>query len=500
MTMFNLIAGKRPRLVLVIGDDGVMLAPFGVAGLADPVFAATRDEAARNIVLDHLLLRPKTPVTILSNVAAQEFRIEALPPLRVLDRPKLARRRLEQAFPDAYAAASRVADRSHALLACLHRGSAVASWLGALPPSAASLGLLPVEGARLAASLMPEMEKGWAMILARFRTGGFRQIVTRDGQFVFTRQTLALPASADPRMVAEAIARDLCSSLGYLSRFGLTEAANLRVALLLKDDQAATLRAYAAAGRLPTPNLAALSPHQAAKKLGLGFAPDTGDGDSDLLFAAYAAARPNLRLPLMPPAIKRRKQDAWIGRMGWRAATAAMVLALGMTGWSASQYGLRYYDNVRDGEEVAALRQRLVAEQESAASVAAPLGRFRVALERQRLFMEPQAMPWETLRQLGQGLEGKARLTALDWRDDESLRVDIRLIAGSGARSSDREAVVADFRALALELARAMPAYAVEVTRYPFPALPQEVLTNALGESPSTADAATAELAVRRRL
>jgi hypothetical protein len=347
---------------------------------------------------------------------------------------------------------------------------------------------------------MPGAEKGWAMILARFRTGGFRQIVTRDGQFVFTRQTQALPASADPRMVAEAIARDLGASLGYLSRFGLTEAADLRVALLLKDDLAVTLRAYAAAGRLPVPNLTTLSPRQAAKKLGLGFAPDKGDGDSDLLFAAYAATRSKLRLPLMPAAINRQKQDAWIGRVGLRAAMAATVLALGMTGWNASQYGQRYYDNVRDGAEVAALRQRLVAEQASAASVAAPLGRFRVALERQRLFTEPQAMPWEALRQLGQGLEGKARLTALDWRDDESLRVDIRLIAGSGAAPFDREAVVADFRTLALEIASAMPAYVVEVTRYPFPALPQEVLTNVLGESPSVADAATAELAVRRRL
>ena len=109
------------------------------------------------------------------------------------------------------------------------------------------------------------------------------------------------------------------------------------------------------------------------------------------------------------------------------------------------------------------------------APAAQPLGRLRAALERQRLFAEPQAQPWDLLRQFGDGLQGKARLMGFDWRDDH-LRADLRLDPVKDADAPDRESIVRSFRILAEELARTMPDYDIEVTRYPFPAMPQDTL------------------------
>ena len=50
---------------------------------------------------------------------------------------------------------------------------------------------------------------------------------------------------------------------------------------------------------------------------------------------------------------------------------------------------------------------------------------------------------------------------------------------------ADREAIVRNFKTISAQLMQAMPDYAVEITRYPFPALPQEALTNNAADAAS---------------
>ena len=493
--MFDLPTRKRPRFILIIGDEGVLLTPFDQDGEAVVLFAAARDEKSQKEILTCLERSPHMPVTIMANGTAQEFRIETLPPLNVLDRSKLVQRRLRQAFPQAYATASHVMDRTHALLAGLPQGTAVASWMGVMNPANVSLGLLPIEAAGLVTHLLPEAKKGWAMLLAQFRTGGLRQIVTCDGQLVFTRQTQALPGRTDPKRLNDMVLRVIEDSRGYLARFGLTESADLRVALIFGRN-----RMEAVADDTGAQKITFFSPHQVAEKLSLALVPDDESSDSDLVFAGWIAKQAKLSLPVMPPAIKRKQQEALIAHIGMRAACVFLAVALGVFGWNASQLAVQAYENSRAAGDVASLRKQLVEQEAALAPAAQPLGRLRAALERQRLFMEPQTEPWDVLRQVGEQLQGEARLASLDWRDNETLRADIRMISAKDATNPDRETIVHNFKALAEKLAHAMPGYSVEVTRYPFPATPQEILTNVGGDAEAAPDAATAGLTIRRRL
>jgi hypothetical protein len=90
-----------------------------------------------------------------------------------------------------------------------------------------------------------------------------------------------------------------------------------------------------------------------------------------------------------------------------------------------------------------------------------------------------------------------ARLDNLDWRDDR-LRIDLRLKM-TDSEAQDRETVMQQFHQAVDALARQMPDYSVDVTRYPFPASPQQSFSNTASDAGIVSDAPTAELVVRRR-
>src|SRR5262249_18742750 len=138
---------------------------------------------------------------------------------------------------------------------------------------------------------------------------------------------------------------------------------------------------------------------------------------------------------------------------------------------------MQLYKNHQNEESVAALRADLLTRQADQAPMEKPLGRLRAAFERQRLFTEARPEPWDVLRQLAKEQDGKAHLTSFDWRDDQSLRVNLTL-DGDDVKGADRQVIVRNFKLLAEHLTRMMPGYEIDITRYPFPALPQETISN----------------------
>src|SRR5262249_42705721 len=137
----------------------------------------------------------------------------------------------------------------------------------------------------------------------------------------------------------------------------------------------------------------------------------------------------------------------------------------------------------------------------AAEPVTQPLGRLRQALERQRLFSTSMPAPWPALLSLNAALGREVRLVKLDWRndsgkfDDEVLRFDARLT--DDIKSSDRQAILDRFKQIAQNLVRTMPNYAVSIGRLPFPALPDETLSNSASAN-TRSSMPTAEILIRR--
>ncbi len=490
MSLFiNQLLQKSPHFVLVAGDDGVTLVSFHVEGTDAPLFASAKDAVAQKRIRDRMQQHSSVRVTILVNNGGQDFRIDNLPPLNFMDRIKLTRQRLRQAFPKAYATASRNLDAVRVMLASLQANAALTAWCNLVPPAKLAMGLLPIESAQLVSALIPDASKGWTMLLVQFQTGGLRQIVLQDGQIVFTRQTPALPAINETKKSAEALLKIIKDTRGYLARMGLAANADLRIGLLLGNQQIKALQKDQR-----TKSMTFFTPRQAAERLNLKLLPDASAVHGDLVFASWVAQQNRLHLPILPPALQRKKIDAWVAYAGLKLAFAVFILALGSTGWSLSHLAAAMYKNHREATEVSVLRDKLLAEQAAQAPSALPLGRLRAALERQRYFTEEQTEPWDALRQLQDVLDGKARVTNLDWRDD-LLRLDLKLQSDTSTHAPDRQTVVQNFRDLAEDLSNLMPGYVVDITRYPFPAAAEQTITN----EAASGDASAAQISIRRR-
>ncbi|MDX2027167.1 MAG: hypothetical protein SFW62_00870 [Alphaproteobacteria bacterium] len=494
------LAPSKSQFVLMIGDDGVLFVPSGVSGESQPFYVANNDRQGEAEIFSILAQHPKIPLTLFVDALAQDFRRETLPRLAPFDRPRLIRRRLQQAFPQAgiTASLSLASSRTQILFAGLHESNPIFSWLKRLkenqPRRAVRIALVPVECADMLAEFLPGAEEGWTLMLSRQRTGGFRQIVTHKGELIFTRLTPPLPPEASASEVAQAIVRDIQASLGYLSRLGLTEPSQLQAVLIVPDAVQQALKAAA----LPIPAPRLIAPYEAAQFLRLPFLSATSENYSDVLYAGWLARKRKPRLPLMPPDMSHSRRDDAIKLWGWRAALAALLLAVGSVGYQASEPLSAFLEARQETERLAGLGQKLATVQ--GASVL-DLGRLRQAAERRRLFEQPVPMPWAALAGLGRGVGEDMRLSKLAWRSesgkpfDETVQVNVRLIKDIPA---DRSRVVARFQEIAQNVKRGMPGYKVEVTRYPFPALPREALSNKATGHKKSDDGTDAELTVRR--
>ncbi|MDE1900900.1 MAG: hypothetical protein KGI37_04545 [Alphaproteobacteria bacterium] len=465
------MTGTRPHIIIMIGDDGCAVVPHNVPAPA-PFFASVNGVGnGMQEITSFIARHPAAQLTLLVDNLAQDYRADNMPRLNPVDRAQLLRRRLRQHFPAARLTASlrHKTANDQFLLAGLHEGNPVFLWAEKLHARFPSIALLPVEGARLAASLMPEATAGWVMTVSRHQTGGYRQIVTHKGDLIFTRLT-PLPAPHDDAAVI--ITRDIKASLDYLSRHGLRHATDLSVLLLMTGID----HLHQDFMDLGLKSIASLSPFKAAQRLALPFAPAPEDDCGDLLFAAALAARKPV-LPLMLPHTKQALRTETIKKWGLRVAIIFLFLATIQTVWAANSIVSDIAAGRRQEHMLAKNQADLARMQASAAPLTAPLGQLRQAIERRRIYDQPTPMPWHGLDELAQGLGSDISVMGIEWDagDDkpESFTVDLAVPAAP----QDRAQSVADFTAATQKIAHAMPDYEATVARTPYPDLPQQAVT-----------------------
>ena len=485
----------QPRFTLLIGDQGVCL----TGPRTEILWALNGDHAANQAVRQRLAAQPHAPVTLLVDSGAQDYRVETLPRLSALDRRQLVRRRLRQAFPAKALVASQSRRDGQVLLAGVNEGGGLSVWRDVLRDRKTDIALLPIEGGAVLQKLRPAARAGWWLLLAPLATGGLRQIVSRDGQLVFTRLTPLPTGDVTSDRMAGAVAGDIRASLGYLARLGLTDSRQLDALLLVPDAWSA-----ACAGLdLPLRSLTGLAPEQAARQLGLPPALITPEGGTDGMFAA-AQGKPSLRLASADSssALTGLSVEDWSGRL----ALGAFILALLFVLWPAEQLARMVWRNQQAATQLAVLRHDLADQQAAAAPVTKPLGRLRIALERQKLFAG-EALPWSVLTGLATALGTDAKLVRLElnagsgtaseeWQLAAQWRPVQPVTSGETAMAATPEAAVSRFRQLARDIGQALPDYAVDLTHLPYPALPQEVVSNAHDAPAATDD--TALLTLRR--
>ncbi len=477
--------------ILLIGDDSAVLLPPQGNGKAAPVWAASHGGEDAAPLLKILESSHRVPVFILADTLAQTCRRETLPPVGFLDKRKLLARRMERGGGKTILKTARLERNGLALFAEAECEGPIGLWLSRLAPMKNPSGevcLLPLESATMVEKLAPAARDGWGLLLSCHKTGGFRQIVTKKGEMVFTRLTPPLPPEAHADFIAQTLAQDIHATRAYLARTGLGEETPLHLAAILPS----SLHQAFAGQSLPVAGRLLFSPREAAARLDLALPPGPEKPEADIVHALWLQKKAAPFLALIRPEQKKERRLARLRKAGTGLAGLLFLLALVQLGISGLNLWRLAQENALSEKETAALEASFEQARATLAQEAESLALLRKAVERRRLFAAKRKGPEELVALAAKAMSPSAKAVSLVWQNDE-LKLDLLLRAEDIRPRLDdltRQRITRDFDNVALMMRGAMPGYDVRIVRYPFPNLPGETITNKANGA-STAPVAT---------
>ncbi|HEX4890150.1 MAG TPA: hypothetical protein VFW37_07260 [Alphaproteobacteria bacterium] len=336
------------RFVLLIGDAGALLTRLaGNTVQSHLYFSGTIDENIRQVRLA-LADEPERPVILLYDVLGQTYRRDRLPPVNFLDRPKIMMRKLETLFPGTELKGGLQLGVSGGeirgfdyLFASVTALPEIVQWqqmLDQIENPVSDARLLPVEAVRLLnrlvmqANPLGQKPDQWNILISQHRTGGFRQVVTRDGRISIARMTsgfIEIDAAAETGAL---LRREIGATIDYITRLGFNRDEGLNAIFIGRRSIGDALIRM----QLPVRKLTVFSPSEAAQAMGVTGADDGSGHFADLLHSVTAGSRIIPALSIWPRA-RRQKYQQMVGqRWGARALAAASVAGLiyaGVLGW-----------------------------------------------------------------------------------------------------------------------------------------------------------------------
>jgi len=487
------VSGSGGRFLLLIGDEGCIFGRLAGQELVESWFCPNEHIAEGQALFSRLLeARRRAPLLVLADVLEQMYREDHLPKVGPLDQAKLLRRRLGMAFPgDPLKGAFRLGGEPgggmKVLMAVLAESKAISDWsafLEGLDNPVTGYCLQPLEAVGLLDHLMPGhgKERHWRALIGLQATGGLRQIFTVDGRMVITRLTQAPSEAAGLALIIE---RELRSSISYLKRLGYNDAERLDLTVLGDADFCAEMK-----GReLSVSSLSALTPAEAAERLGLKGAARSKDGCTDLLLAEWAALRKAPALVLATEALAKRNKLRRMIRQGRVAALiASTAVAVVIGGMISTSLEMAVQED-QLSQELQALSQGKaveggdslplpVPEMRRAAALAETWGKDRVDLAGLLAALPVDAaqrkVTFSASPDQGKAEPEPGKLPPAKW--ELSVSYDL------GAKAPLEEQV-GRIRALKAELTAAFPDCRVVVARLPMGLQSSQVLEGSLGQS-----------------
>ncbi len=520
---------RSRRYVLIIGNAGAVLSYIVRGRVRERWTVASADEESLRTLSEALDERRHVPLTVLFDILEQSYRKEAIPPVSVMDRHRVLRRRLNIAFPTfdikaALALGEEVGPRGDLayLFVALPSSELLEGWIAFLHSVANpidNLGVLPVESANLATALVrataaEDAEPGqWTLLISRERAGGFRQIVVRRGKLAMTRLTSDPTGPADAAEIAAMIEQEMTSTLGYLTRLGYTATEGLNVVILGSE----SLRDAIGAGRIPVRSMAVLTPAEAGDLLGFA---DVGEADEefgDLVHAAWAASQWMPTLQMASAALGRRQVQIATARrwvtVGLSAAAVFLAAYCGYLGyelWTLQDEAApadRIHDRLR--LELDELERKIAEYPEQPKMVTATLDLYDNLTA---VSLDPVPRLAAVEDSLGPGL----RLKGLVWESEQVSILDAQRKSAANenkggpspsyklllnvdlASITDPEAAIDATNALAERLSGRFEENRVEIIRQPLNILPNQTLVGFASETGGPVDrgALSAEIAI----
>lgn len=309
------------RTVLMIADEGLYIYASGARAtrLVDVVpwdQLSFADKVADILVKDC----GSKPLMILNDMVEQHYRKERVPKVGIMDKAGVVKRKLRVAFPNyPVRAALELQEKlkptnaakpgSIYIFAAVPSTDGYAKTLAAATKSLCSIagfGLLPVESSDLvktiSASLTPRGKKKavWALMIGQHKSGGLRQIVTKNGELALTRMTPISDSDTDPQEWAREVYQEFKATMSYLTRFGFAADDGLDVITITSPQAGEALADMIDV----TCNFHPLGVQQAARHAGLAIGPQESERYADPLHVAWSGKKSRLILPMKAPEIE----------------------------------------------------------------------------------------------------------------------------------------------------------------------------------------------------
>lgn len=341
--------GGGRSFILTIGDEAIILSRMAHGRLIEAYTLPAEPSAMPEDILRILQSDATAPVYVLLDVMEQYYKDDPLPLVPFWERPALIRRHLGMAYPGNGVKAAiplNKAGRSYFhLLMGAPETDRLAAWFSFVDQLTNPFGgiyLLPYESLGLAGSLLPDGGKGltghrWVALIGYDRSGGFRQIVEKNGRLAMSRLTHTPLDESQPDVCVEDILRDFKATLGYVRRMGYVDQDVLDVVIVTSEPILAILRDK---DWREARFVELITPEEAGKQLNLGktAVPDQ-PGIADLLHAAWFGAKRR-----KGQRVRRADADpvyAFLEMAGKSIATITVCLCLAATAFTVNKaYGV----------------------------------------------------------------------------------------------------------------------------------------------------------------
>ena len=327
----------RGLFILSIGDDNVILTHFANGSLKNAWMGDPDPELAHEEFGEAFATDKRADLMVLLDTLDQTYQQDELPKVGLMDRRKILNRHMMVEFSGQNIRGAKLVKENpdktltYQFVSIPVEGRVLewVTFVGSLPNELIGLSAIATEGSSLAAHLVPEdldpIEEGnhWRHIIGVNVTGGFRQIVEKNGSLGFTRLTQAPPEGTDPAEFADNINRDFKATVTYIKRLGYVAGDTLDLIILTSQEIKEKLAGLEWGDAR---SVTVLTPHEAAQRVEIESIGSEDQSFCDVLYAAWLAKKGTPELKLTRAAIGDPKED--LRDLSFLAAPYAAGLAM----------------------------------------------------------------------------------------------------------------------------------------------------------------------------
>lgn len=416
--------------ILFVGDDGGILVLMQGGRVSKRLYAPSPDpehiEAFVNLLEEH----PSLPIMFLVDMMDQSYVRHTLPPVSPLSINKLVKRRLQRDFaPEDITGALQLGRDKvgrkewNYLLISIANSALIQQWFDMvldLPNRFYGVYLVPVESQGFILDLAAQItrredeEAQWKLLVCHDKVSGFRQIVLKDNQLVFTRLTQA-PAEAEPGVSAMNIEQEVLNTIEYLKRLSYNDQAGLELYVIASQD----INNEIDPGNLKLRFVKCFTPYEVADFMGLDQAALSNDRFADVVMAARFG-RSSRRLLRLMPAYGQKLDILYKARAVMRYG--AMLLMLFFAYYASNNF--MGADDVAEEIEMATSEQRTVRKQlvdaeDTLGSLGADQGDVLRVATLYRGSVKDKLLPLDFVKQLARVTNDKRLIRLFEWDVEE---------------------------------------------------------------------------------